>query len=75
MPFNKYLYKNKPDELRSFYVRYINDYLENHIGKMSIHFTTKLLDDIKKSGTPKLKDELSRHISEKFSHRVSVSNL
>ncbi len=75
MPFNKYLYNSNPDELKAFYISYIDNYLENHIGKMSIHFTTKLLDDIKKSGTPKLKDELSRHISEKFSHRVSVSNL
>lgn len=75
MPFNKYLYESYPNELKAFYVRYIENYLENHIGKMSIHFTTKLLDEIKKSGTPKLKDQLSRHISEKFSHRVSVSNL
>ena len=75
MPFNKYLYKSNPEKLKAFYIRYIDNYLENHIGKMSIHFTTKILDEIKKSGTPELKDQLSRHISEKFSHRVSVSNL
>ncbi|TVQ51217.1 MAG: hypothetical protein EA362_00675 [Saprospirales bacterium] len=75
MPFNKALYKSNPDKLKAFYISYIDNYLENHIGKMSIHYTSKFLEEIKRSGTPKLKDQLNRHISEKFSHRVSVSNL
>jgi len=75
MPFNKNLFRQHPDQLLSFYTRYIDDYLENHIGQMSIQFTSKLLEDIKRSGAPQLADQLSKHITKKFSHRKSVNQL
>lgn len=75
LPFNKYLYRNYPKQLKQFYIQYIDNYLENHIGKMSIHFAANLLDEIKKSGVHQLADQLSDHISHKYSYRKSVHHL
>lgn len=75
MPFNKILFKECKKELIRFYQDYLDEYLSTHIGSMSINFTSKLLDEIRKSGAGELSRILSDFISKKYSYRKSVSQL
>ncbi len=71
--FNSFLGDKKKKELFEYYRKYLIQYLDNHIGRMSIEHTRKVLSHIRGSGMYQLADKLEDEMKSEFSHRKSFA--
>ncbi|GEM_PF-2123967 len=71
--FNSYLGDRKKNELFDYYREYLVQYLDNHIGRMSVEHTRKVLSHIRGSGMYQLADKLEVEMKSEFSHRKSFA--
>lgn len=61
------------EALVNYYSDYINQYLETHIGKMSIEHIRKVLSGLRDNGAYSIADSLEKILRTNFSHRKSVT--
>ncbi|TVR80388.1 MAG: hypothetical protein EA409_08130 [Saprospirales bacterium] len=71
--FSSLLQGNLKEVLVNYYSEYINQYLESHIGKMSIEHIRKILSGLRDNGAYAIADSLEKNLRSNFSHRKSVS--